>query len=86
MKKKKAWKKEKKQRRMGEDTLAALEIYMVAIQLALCMQFGTLCTQLSHFYSAPKLLEKTSFKLEPQYECSVLPRIFLRSGGAWGRH
>ena len=34
-------------------TLTALEICMVAIQLAL----GTLCIQLSHMYSAPKLLE-----------------------------
>ena len=51
---------------------------MIAIQLALCMQLGTLCIQLSHLYSAPKLLEKASFKLEPQYERSrsVLPRIF----------
>ena len=32
----------------GWVTLAALEICMVAIQLALCMQFGTLCIQLSH--------------------------------------
>ena len=38
-------------------TLAALEICMVAIQLALCMQLGILCIQLSHLYSAPKLLE-----------------------------
>ena len=30
---------------------------MVAIQLALCMQLGILCIQLSHLYSAPKLLE-----------------------------
>ena len=48
---------------------------MIAIQLALCMQLGTLCI-LSHLYSAPKLLEKASFKLEPQYERSVVPRIF----------
>ena len=54
---------------------------MVAIQLALCMQLGTLCIQLSHMYSAPKLLEKASFKLEPQYECSVLPRIWEKGGG-----
>ena len=38
-------------------TLTALEIYMVAIQLGLCMQLGILCIQLSHLYSAPKLLE-----------------------------
>ena len=57
-------------------TLTALEICMLAIQLALCMQLGTLCIQLSHLYSAPKLLEKASFKLEPQYERNVLPRIF----------
>ena len=38
-------------------TLTALEICMVAMQLALCMQLGTLCIQLSHLYSAPKLLE-----------------------------
>ena len=38
-------------------TLTALEICMVAIQLALCMQLGTLCIQLSHLYSDPKLLE-----------------------------
>ena len=56
--------------------LTALEICMIAIQLALCMQLGTLCIQLSHLYSAPKLLEKASFKLKPQYERSVLPRIF----------
>ena len=56
-------------------TLTALEICMIAIQLALCMQLGTRCIQLSHLYSAPKL-EKSSFKLEPQYERSVLPRIF----------
>ena len=49
---------------------------MIAIQLTLCMQLRTLCIQLSHLYSAPKLLEKTSFKLEPQYEHSFLPRIF----------
>ena len=54
---------------------------MIAIQLALCM-LGTLCIQLSHSYSAPKLLEKASFKLEPQYECSVSPRIFF-GGGGW---
>ena len=60
----------------GWVNLTALEICMIAIQLALCMQLGTLCIQLSHLYSAPKLLEKSSFKLEPQYECSVLPRIF----------
>ena len=61
---------------------------MVAIQLALCMQLGTLCIQLSHLYSAPKLLEKASFKLEPQYECSVLPRIFegIVGGEGGGRH
>ena len=28
--------------------LTALEICMIAIQLALCMQIGTLCIQLSH--------------------------------------
>ena len=49
---------------------------MIAIQLALCLQLGTLCIQLSHLFSAPKLLEKSSFKLEPQYERNVLPRIF----------
>ena len=56
---------------------------MITIQLALCMQFGTLCIQLSHLYSAPKLLEKASFKLEPKYERSVLPRIFegIAGGG-----
>ena len=51
------------------------------------MQLGTLCIQLSHLYSAPKLLEKASFKLEPQYQRSVLPRIFLRNsvcGGGGG--
>ena len=58
---------------------------MIAIQLALCMQLGTLCIQLSHLYSVPKLLEKASFNLEPQYERSVLPRIFLRNSGAGGR-
>ena len=59
--------------KMGDpDTL---EICMIAIQLALCMQFGTLCIQLSHLYSAPKL-DKASFKLEPQYERSVLPSVF----------
>ena len=68
-------------------TLTALEICMIAIQLALCMQLGTLCILLSHLYSAPKMLEKASFKLEPQYERSILPRIFLRnSGGGEGRH
>ena len=36
---------------------------MVAMQLAICMQLGSLCVQLSHLYSAPKLLEKVSFKL-----------------------
>ena len=30
---------------------------MVTIQLALCMQLGILCIQLSHLYSALKLLE-----------------------------
>ena len=59
--------------KMGDPD--ALEICMIAIQLALCMQFGTLCIQLSHLYSAPKL-DKASFKLEPQYECSVLPCVF----------
>ena len=52
---------EKKSRRKGEKsregwvrwvTLASLEICMVAIQLALCMQLGTLCIQLSQLYSA----------------------------------
>ena len=64
---------------MGD--LTALEICTIAIQLALCMQLGTICI---HLYSAPKLLEKASFKLEPQYECSVLPRIFLRNSGGAG--
>ena len=59
--------------KMGDPD--ALEICMIAIQLALCMQFGTLCIQLSHLYSAPKL-DKASFKLEPQYERSVLPCVF----------
>ena len=64
---------------------------MIAIQLALsmqlgtlCIQLGTLCIQLSHLYSAPKLLEKASFNLEPQYERSVLPRLFLRNSGGQG--
>ena len=62
-------------------TLAALEICMVSIQLALCMQLRTPCIQLSHLYSAPKLLEKVSFKLEPQYEqCS--PQDFFKEW--WG--
>ena len=59
--------------KMGDPD--ALEICMIAIQLALCMQFGTLCIQLSHLYSPPKL-DKACFKLEPQYERSVLPRVF----------
>ena len=59
--------------KMGDPD--ALEICKIAIQLALCMQFGTLCIQLSHLYSAPKL-DKASFKLEPQYERSVLPSVF----------
>ena len=42
--------------KMG-STLTALEICMIAIQLALCMQLGTLCIQLSHLYSVPKLLK-----------------------------
>ena len=70
-------------------TLTTLEICMIAIQLGLCMQLGTLCIQLSHLYSAPKLLEKTSFKLEPQYERSILvfsPGFFKDSGGGKGRH
>ena len=58
---------------------------MVSIQLALCMQLGTLCTQLSHLYSAPKLLEKAFIKLEPQYERSALPRIFWSGGGGGGQ-
>ena len=58
---------------------------MIAIQLALCMQLGTLCIQLSHLYSAPKLLVKASFKLEPQYERSVLPRIFKEWEGVRGQ-
>ena len=61
--------------KMGDPD--ALEICMIAIQLALCMQFGTLCIQLSHLYSAPKL-DKASFKLEPQYERSVLPCVFFK--------
>ena len=61
---------------LGWVTLGTLEICIVAIQLVLCMQLETLCIQLRHLYSAPKLLEKASFKLELQYECSVLPRIF----------
>ena len=36
---------------------------MIAIQLALCMQLGTLCIQLSHLYSAPKLLKKSSLRV-----------------------
>ena len=48
-------KRKKKQGRWV--TMTALEIYMVAIQLGLCMQLGILCIQLSHLYSAPKLLE-----------------------------
>ena len=60
---------------------------MITIQLAFCMQLGTLCIQLSHLYSAPMLLEKASFKLESQYECSVLPRIFkgIVGGQAYGK-
>ena len=64
---------------MGD--LAALEICVVSIQLALCMLLGTLCILLSHLYSFHKLLENASFKLEPQYERSALPRIFWSSGG-----
>ena len=64
--------------------MAAFEICMVTIQLALCMQLGTVCIQLGHLYSAPKLLEKAYFKLEQQYKCSVLPRIFLSSSGGRG--
>ena len=58
--------KRKKNGMMGEKwvTLIALEICMIVIQSALCMQLGTLCIQLSHLYSAPKLLEKASFKLK----------------------
>ena len=48
---------EKGKKRGRWVTLTALEICMVAIQLALCMQLGILCIQLSHLYSAPKLLE-----------------------------
>ena len=50
---------------------------MIAIHLALCMQLSTLCIQLSHSYSAPKL-EKASFKLEPQYERSDIPIYFFK--------
>ena len=58
---------------------------MIAIQLALCMQLGTLCIQLSYLYSAPKLLEKASIKLEPQYEHSVSTGLFEGIVGG-GRH
>ena len=83
--KKKRKESREKGNREGWVTLTALEICMVAIQLVLCMQLGNLCIQLNHLYSALKLLKKASFKLEPQYERSVLTRIFLRSGGEWGR-
>ena len=46
-KEKKAGKKAEKDGRRWV-TLAALEICMVAIQLALCMQLGTLYIQLGH--------------------------------------
>ena len=59
---------------------------MIAIQLALCMQLGTLCIQLSHLYSAPKLLEKASFKLEPQYDAVFSPGFFEGGGGEGGSH
>ena len=54
-------------------------------QLALCMQLGTPCIQLSHLYSAPKMLEKASFKLEPQYERSVSPGFFEGIVGGGGQ-
>ena len=57
---------------------------MVANQLDLYMQLGTLCIQLSHLYSAPKLLEKAIFKLESQYERSVLSRMSNWGGGGGG--
>ena len=67
-------------------TLTALEICKIAIQLALCMQLGILCIQLSHLYSAPKLLEKASFKLEPQYERNLFSPGFFKGivGGGGG--
>ena len=64
--------------------LTALEICMIAIQLALCVQLGTLCIQLSHLYSAPKLLENASFKLEPHYECLFSPGFKKKRGEQWG--
>ena len=46
--------------KMGDPD--ALEICMIAIHLALCMQFGTLCIQLSHLYSAP-MLDRSLFQV-----------------------
>ena len=59
-------------------TLAALEICMVAIQLALCMQLGILCIQLSHLYSALSCL-KTNGK-------RIVERKKGRKAGGKGRN
>ena len=58
-------------------TLAALEICMVAIQLALCMQLGTFCIQLSHLYSAPKLLEKAPSSWSHNMNAVFSPGFFF---------
>ena len=59
---------------------------MIAIQLALCVQLGTLCIQLSHLFSAPKLLKNASFKLEPHYVCLFSPGFKKKGNSGGGRH
>ena len=61
-----------------EGWVKTLEICMIAIQLVLCMQLGTLCIQLSHLYSAPKLLEKASLKLELNMNAVCSPQDFFK--------
>ena len=62
-------------------TLTALEICMIVIQLALCMQLGTLCIQLSHLYSAPKLLENPLSSWSHNMNVVFSPDFSLWQGG-----
>ena len=65
-------------------TLTALEIGMIVIQLALCMQLGTLCIQLSHLYSAPKLLENPLSSWSHNMNVVFSPEFFIMVGEMFG--
>ena len=67
-------------------TLTALEICMIAIQLALCMQLGTLCIQLSHLYSTLSCLKKPLSSWSHNMNAVFSPGFFegIVGGGGGG--